>query len=122
MICTRVTRAVAECGVSYSDLPAALDGFIFTGWVNRGLPPGCRKAKVDGKDYDQLVICEASAAETEDIATNPAWAGDLNMFCRERFGNDIVMMAPIRAVEKDKPKTDSAFCALYAGKASAAKQ
>lgn len=120
MICTRVTRAVNECKATFNAVPDALDGFIFTGWVNRGLPPGCRKAKVDGKDYDQLVLCDATAAEAEDISTNPAWAADLNMFCKERFGNDLVMMAPLRALEKPGTKADGAFCSLYTGKSSSA--
>ena len=114
MICARVSRAAAECKTSYNPVPEALDGFVFTGWVNRALPAGCRKAKVEGKDYDQLVICDASDSEVEDIATNPAWAGDVSMFCRERFGNDLVMMAPIRALEATKPTHEGAYCSLYA--------
>jgi hypothetical protein len=118
MICARVTRAAGECGVDYvkypGTIPAAVDGFFFTGWTNRALPPGCRKAKVDGKDYDHLVICEASQAEVEDLETNPAWANDLQQFCRDRFANDLVMMAPLRAISQIPQKPgDGTFCSWY---------
>jgi hypothetical protein len=117
MICSRVTRAVAECKTFFVAVPDEVDGFTFTGWINRGLPPGCRRAKVDGKDYNHIVICDASAGETEDIPTNPEWSNDLRAFCRERFGNDLVMQAPLRALQKSEPRSDTKFCALYTGKA-----
>jgi hypothetical protein len=116
LICARVTRAVAECKTFFNAVPDEVEGFTFTGWINRALPPGCRRAKVDGKEHGQLVLCDASAAESEDIPTNPEWSSDLRSFCRERFGNDLVMQAPLRALQKSEPKTETKFCSLYAGK------
>lgn len=118
MICARVVRAAGECGVDYkaypATIPSSVDGFTFTGWTNRALPPGCRKVKVDGKDYDHLVLCDASGAEVEDLETNPAWANDLTQFCRERFGNDLVMMAPLRAISQLPVQAGQGqFCSWY---------
>ena len=112
MICTRISRATNECKVDFAPLPDALDGFTFTGWTNRSIPAGCRYAKVDGKDYAHLVICEAASSEIEDLDTNPAWAGDLEQFCHDRFANDIVMQAPIRAIQKAGTQ-DGQFCSSY---------
>jgi hypothetical protein len=112
MICARVTRAVAECKVDYTPIPDSVDGFSFTGWTNRSLPAGCRYAKIEGKDYMHLVICEASDAEKDDLDTNPAWQNNLQQFCHDRFANDLVMQAPIRALQKSGTQ-DGAFCKLY---------
>ena len=112
MICTRVTRAVTECAVEFNGIPESLDGFSFTGWTNKALPAQCRYAKVDGKDYAQLVICEASASEVSNLAFKPAWKNDLTQFCRDRFAQDIVMEAPIRALQK-AGKSEGAFCSNY---------
>jgi hypothetical protein len=113
MICARTVRAAAECKATYSQIPTALDGFIFTGWKNRALPAGCRKAKKDGKDYDHMVICDLTTSEQSNLAFH-AKANDLNEFCRTRFAQDVVMMAPIRAVTKSSEKA-TPFCSAYAG-------
>jgi len=114
MICTRVTRAVNECAVQYNPIPNTVDGFTFTGWTNRALPQGCRFAKVKAADYPNLVICEASVGEIDDLPTNMAWSSNLNQFCHDRFSNDLVMMAPLRALQKTG-KADGGFCSTYQG-------
>jgi hypothetical protein len=112
MICTRVSRATNECKVDFAPIPDAVEGFTFTGWTNRSLPAGCRFAQVDGKDYPHLVICEASSGDMDDLDTNAAWQGDLQQFCHDRFANDLVMQAPLRALQKSGT-TDGPFCQLY---------
>ena len=121
MICTRVTRAVNECKVAFEPIPDAVDGFTFTGWTNRSIPAGCRYAKVNGKDYPNIVLCEASSAEVEDLDTNPQWSGNLQQFCHDRFANDLVMQAPIRALQTAGTQ-DGTFCTAYNSNWSPAKK
>jgi len=115
-ICARVTRATNECSCGYVAIPDAVEGFTFTGWTNSALPTGCRYAKVDGKDYQHVVICQASSAEVEDMPLNPSYANDLQEFCHQRFANDLVMRAPLRALQKPGScKAETSFCSAYAG-------
>lgn len=115
-ICARVTRATTECSCKYNAIPDAVEGFTFTGWTNSALPTGCRYAKVDGKDYQHLVICQASTAEVEDLPLHPEYSGDLQEFCHQRFANDLVMRAPLRVLQQPSTcKTESSFCSAYGG-------
>lgn len=118
IICARVTRASEECGCDYSPLPEApFVGFTFAGWTNDLLPTGCRYAKISGQDFKNLVICELSAAERADLEVDDTYSGDLQALCHDKFSREIVMKAPIRAVEKPATcKTDTNFCKAYAGK------
>lgn len=119
MICGRVTRAAAECSCAYNDIPTAVDGFTFTGWTNDALPTGCRYAKVAAADYKSLVICEISAGERDDLELNADYTGDLQSFCHDRFSTELVMKAPIRALEKPATcKPGSTFCSAYTAKAA----
>src|SRR5262249_46319347 len=77
MICGRVTRASAECKCDYVDIPTSVDGFAFTGWTNDSLPTGCRYAKVGGAAYPQIVICDVSQSEIDDLDANEAWRDNL---------------------------------------------
>ncbi len=112
MICARVTRAVAECGTQYVGIPDAVEGFTFTGWTNKALPSACRFAQVDGKEYKHLVICEASTSEVSNLAFKAQWKNDLTQFCRDRFAQDIVMQAPIRALQTAGSQSGN-FCSIY---------
>jgi hypothetical protein len=115
-ICARVTRATNECGCGFVAIPDAVEGFTFTGWTNSALPAGCRYAKMDGKDYQQVVICQASTSELEDLPLNPSYSGDLQEFCHQRFANDLVMRAPLRALQTPGScKSETSFCSAYAG-------
>jgi hypothetical protein len=114
MICGRVFRAEEECGCGFNDLPDALEGFLMTGWASDRLPQGCRHAKVDGQDYPHLVVCDVPASEAADLQFQPEFSGDLQAFCNVRFGRDIAMRAPIRAVEQAGTcRRDTAFCAEF---------
>lgn len=116
MICGRVYRAQNECQCSWSALPAALEGFLFTGWTADEPPVGCRRAVVDGQDYAHVIICEVPAGEAEEIELNLDYAENLPAFCNDRFGKDIVMKAPLRAVEDAgscQPNND--FCTAFIG-------
>ncbi len=112
MICARVTRAVTECGTQYVGIPDAVEGFTFTGWTNKALPSACRFAQIDGKEYKHLVICEASSSEVSNLAFKAQWKNDLTQFCRDRFAQDIVMQAPIRALQTAGNQS-GAFCSMY---------
>lgn len=113
MICTRVTRAVNECAVQFNAIPEAYDGFTFSTWTSRkALPSGCRFALVKGLPSPNLVICEASASEIEKIQFKPNQVNDLNEFCKERFSRDLVMEAPLRALQK-AGKSEGPFCSTY---------
>ncbi len=114
---TQVTyRANQECGCTYSALPDALEGFLQGTWSSKdALPPGCRRAKVAGKDYQQITICEVPAAERGDLETNLDYSENLQAFCNDRFGTDIVLTAPLRAVENAGSCTTKtgAFCSEF---------
>lgn len=117
MICERVTRAVSECQCSYNLIPEDFFGFTFGTWTNdKGLPQGCRFAKVDGKDSANLVICELSQSQRDDLETNDAYSGDLKTMCHDYFANEIVMSAPIRVLQQEGSCQASAgFCSAYSG-------
>ncbi|MBK6519313.1 MAG: hypothetical protein IPM79_31925 [Polyangiaceae bacterium] len=108
-----VVRANDECGCTYSALPDALEGFIQGTWSSKdALPAGCRRVKVDGSDYVHMTICEIPEAERSDLETNLDYSENLQAFCNDRFGKDIVLTAPLRAVETagSCSKTTTAFC------------
>jgi hypothetical protein len=93
-------RANDECGCQYTALPDALEGFLQGTWSSKdALPPGCRRVKVDGQDYQHMTLCEISASERGDLETSLDYSENLQAFCNERFGKDIVLTAPLRAVE-----------------------
>lgn len=114
---TQVTvRANDECGCTYGALPDALEGFLQGTWSSKdALPPGCRRAKVDGADYPQLTICEVPESERGDLETDLDYNENLQAFCNDRFGTDIVLTAPLRAVEKKGScsKKTSEFCSQF---------
>lgn len=108
-----VVRANDECGCTYSALPDALEGFIQGTWSSKdALPAGCRRVKVDGSDYVHMTICDIPDSERGDLETNLDYSENLQAFCNDRFGKDIVLTAPLRAVETPGScsKTTTAFC------------
>jgi hypothetical protein len=111
-----VVRANQECGCTYNELPNELEGFLQGTWSSKdALPPGCRRAKVDGQDYQQLTICEVPASERSDLEVNPDYSENLLAFCNDRFGKDIVLTAPLRAVENagSCTTTTGPFCSEF---------
>lgn len=114
MICARIFRARQECQCSWSALPKELEGFFFTGWTADAMPPGCQAAVVDGKPYPHLTLCRVPEAEVEELELNLDYAEDLQKFCNDRFGKDLVMKAPLRAVEDPGScKSETAFCEAF---------
>jgi hypothetical protein len=111
-----VMRANQECNCTYTALPDALEGFLQGTWSSKdALPPGCRRAKVNGQDYQHIAICEVSDSERSDIEINPDYAENLPAFCNDRFGVDIVLTAPLRAIENPGSCTnkEGAFCSEF---------
>ncbi len=121
MICARAFRAANECGVDFNPLPPTLDGFTFTGWSNRQLPANCRYAKKESagvtSDYQHLVICTPDEVGQADMQSD--YAEDLRGFCNDRYAQNIVMMAPLRAVQKPREgmaqNKETPFCRQYFG-------
>lgn len=114
-IAEKVFRANNDCSCEYSGLPTAVVGFTQGTWTSDNLPAGCRRALVGGKEDPQLTICTVPEGEQSDLELNLDAAEDLMGFCNERFGKDIVMKAPLRAIEKKGScKSDgSAFCEAW---------
>jgi hypothetical protein len=116
MICLRVLRGADECSCNWNELPDALTGFSLVGWTNDKLPQGCRYAKVDGKDHDNIAICDVTASEADDLVGGPQ-ENDLQAFCHDRFSKDIVMRAPARAVMVPNSCTGTGkYCSDFQGK------
>jgi hypothetical protein len=111
-IAEKVFRANNDCSCEYSGLPDAVVGFTQGTWTSDNLPPGCRRAIVAGKEDPQLTICTIPEGEKSDLELNIDASEDLMGYCNDRFGKDIVMKAPLRAIEKKAScKSDgSAFC------------
>jgi hypothetical protein len=119
-ICGRVSRATSECGTVWPDgaldnVPGGFDGFLFTGWSGT-LPASCRYMKMDGKDYQNVVICDATDQQAQSLRFSQNFAHDVQAFCHDTFAQNIAMVAPLKAVASDAGKTDSAFCSAFAGK------
>jgi len=116
MICSRVFRAHQECGCKWESLPKEVEGFSFTGWTGDTMPTHCKRVEVDGAAYKQLLVCEVPAEEVAELELNLDYAEDLPKLCNERFAKDVVMKAPLRAVEvAGSCRTDTAFCKAFAG-------
>jgi hypothetical protein len=113
------SRAMGECGCSYPDPEgglAGLDGFSMGTWSSlEQLPAGCRRAVVDGKPSEQLTLCEVPAQEIGDLEFDEDKSNDLQRFCNARFGKDIILTAPLRALEAPGScKANGAFCSEFA--------
>lgn len=119
-ICARAARA-ARCGYDFAAIPEAFTGFELKGWTNRdALPVGCRYLEADEgegrKKSSHLVVCAASRADVDEYnrARKP-----LQMMCRDKFGTNLAMQAPLRALAKKNPNAASketpAFCAAFGG-------
>jgi hypothetical protein len=114
MICSRTSRAATECGCKFTSVPAPLNAFPFTGWVDDHLPSTCRYAKVDGQPYDGMVICDVPDAQLSDLPLNPLWNRSLQNYCRDAFGKDLVMKLPLRALQQTGTcQTSAPFCSEY---------
>lgn len=119
-ICARAARG-ARCGYEFAEIPDAVNGFDLMGWTQRdALPVGCRYLELDEgsgtKKSTHVVVCEASKADVD--AYNQS-KKPLQMLCRDKFGVNLAMQAPLRAIAKKNERakvTDTAeFCSAFAG-------
>ena len=114
-ICGRSYRAARECNVDFKPIGAVaptFPGFSMQGWVSRTtLPPGCKYATVDGNPYANVVICTPAAQEVKNYR---ATKKPLQTFCREKFGVNVAMQAPIGALANlGAAKEESTFCKAF---------
>jgi len=128
-ICARSLRA-ARCGIEFEPLPDALTAFELRGWTNReALPIGCRYLDIQGgtpaAPFRGVVVCTADRADVEAYSR----AGKrLQSMCRDRFGVNLALQAPLRAVARRAPpaplepgaapptvRETEAFCSAFAG-------
>ena len=117
-ICARTLRA-AKCGYEFATIPEEVLGFELRGWTNREtLPVGCKYLTLDGAPSRNLVACTASRADVDEYnrARKP-----LQMMCRDRFGTNLALQAPLRALSKKRANARStelpAFCTAFSGRA-----
>jgi hypothetical protein len=114
MICSRVSRTASECSCQFNSIPNTLVGIPFTGWVDDQIPSSCRLAKVNGQPYPYLALCQLSDQEVSDLPLNPQYQRSVANFCHDRFGVDLVMKLPLRALQASGSCTQSgAFCSEY---------
>jgi hypothetical protein len=114
MICSRVSRTTSECSCGFNSIPSSLMGLPFTGWVDDQIPSSCRLAKVDGAPYPYVAICALTDQEVADLPNNPQYSRSIANFCHDRFGVDLVMKLPLRALQRAGSCGSSAgFCADY---------
>ncbi|MBX3225676.1 MAG: hypothetical protein KIT84_31140 [Labilithrix sp.] len=116
MICSRTSRAANECSCKFQSVPSSLNGFPLTGWVDDNIPSSCRLAKVDNADYPFIAICDVTEQEVADLPLNPTYNRSVQTFCRDRFGVDLVMKLPLRALQRPSTcQTTAEFCDRYMG-------
>jgi hypothetical protein len=114
MICSRASRTASECSCEFNAVPSALPGIPFTGWVDDQIPSSCRLAKVSGAPYPYLALCQLTDQEVSDLPLNPQYSRSVANFCHDRFGVDLVMKLPLRALQQSGSCQQSAgFCAEY---------
>ncbi len=114
MICSRVARAAAECACDFEPVPSSVMGVAMTGWSNDALPTGCRFARVSGQDYPSLVLCRATEEDVADIPLNAQHSRSVQTFCHDRFGVDIVLKLPFRALATPGTcSSEAGFCSAY---------
>ncbi|HSO33697.1 MAG TPA: hypothetical protein VLT33_14285, partial [Labilithrix sp.] len=97
-ICARSYRAARECNVDFKQIGAVAPtfaGFSMQGWTNRDtLPTGCKYATLAESPYANVVICTAGAQDVKNYRTQKK---PLQTLCRDKFGVNVAMQAPIGA-------------------------
>lgn len=126
-ICARSFRAADECGYTgFASIPAGgeldspapsdlrFDGFEMRGWTNRDtLPQGCKYAlkKANGSDYTRLVVCTPLASDVKSYRTQKK---PLQELCRDKFGANVAMQAPVGLLAQGPGREDTPFCKAFA--------
>ena len=116
-ICARPYRAARECNVSFKKIGAVAPtfaGFSMQGWTNRTtLPTGCKYATMDNNPYGNIVICTAGAQDVKNYRTQKK---PLQTLCRDKFGVNVAMQAPIGALANiSAAKEETPFCKAFVG-------
>jgi len=115
-ICARSYRAARECNVDFKSIGAVaptFPGFSMQGWTNRAtLPTGCKYASVDAANpYANVVICTAGAQDVKNYRTQKK---ALQTLCRDKFGVNVAMQAPIGALANlAAAKEETPFCKAF---------
>ena len=115
-ICARSYRAAHECNVDFKQIGTVaptFPGFSMQGWTNRAtLPTGCKYASLDAANpYVNVVICTAGAQDVKNYRTQKK---SLQTLCRDKFGVNVAMQAPIGALANlAAAKEDSPFCKAF---------
>jgi hypothetical protein len=114
-ICARSYRAASECKVAFKEIgnvAASLPGFSIQGWTSRNtLPTGCKYVTVDNKPFAQLVVCTANPQDVKNYRTQKK---PLQTLCRDKFGINVAMQAPIGALADLKTaKEETPFCKAF---------
>jgi hypothetical protein len=123
-ICARSYRAARECNVSFKAIGAVaptFPGFSMQGWTNRSvLPTGCKYATLDSNPYSNVVICTAGAQDVKNYRTQKK---PLQTLCRDKFGINVAMQAPIGALANlSAAKEETAFCKAFVAGAKHAQE
>jgi hypothetical protein len=126
-ICARSFRVAHECGNGgFGNIPAGgdlstpaptdlrFDGFEIRGWTNRDQPPpGCKYAleNADGSPYTRALVCTPLAADVKQYKTQKI---PLQQLCRDKFGANVAMQAPVGLLAKGPLKEETPFCKAFA--------
>lgn len=114
-ICARSYRAARECNVDFKQIgqvAPTFAGFSMQGWTNRAtLPTGCKYSTIDGNPYANVVVCTAGAQDVKNYRTQKK---PLQTLCRDKFGVNVAMQAPIGALANlGAAKEESPFCKAF---------
>ncbi len=114
-ICARSYRAAHECNVNFKQIGTVaptFPGFSMQGWTNRDtLPTGCKYATLDSAPYANVVICTAGAQDVKNYRTQKK---PLQTLCRDKFGVNVAMQAPIGALANlSAAKEETPFCKAF---------
>jgi hypothetical protein len=116
LIYTRGRRAANECKAEFDrNALDALAGFTITGWTG-ALPTGCSYVAPAGlESYKQMVLCKLTEDEQNQLKHHPVYPNDAQAFCRARFGDNLVMEAPLHALIRGKRSGNKAagFCTKF---------
>ena len=123
-ICARAYRATKECGVTFksiTEVAPEFEGFSMQGWTNRAiLPTGCNYATIDGQPFGNIVVCTPAA---QDVKNYRVQKKPLQQLCRDKFGVNVAMQAPLGALANlSQAKDTSPFCQQFVGGARRAQQ
>jgi hypothetical protein len=114
-ICARSYRAARECNVNFKKIGSVAPtfaGFSMQGWTNRNtLPTGCKYASLENAPYANVVLCTAGAQDVKNYRTQKK---PLQTLCRDKFGVNVAMQAPIGALANlSAAKEETPFCKAF---------